>query len=253
MPEENLKQNNQPEPQPTPTPPAPEPPSTPPPPAPTQPPKPEPTPETVPAENKPKITPLPAAEPVVEPQKPIEEKIPEPEIPTEPEPAPKEESQYQADSEPKEIEKATSQNVAPISTPPVPPIPRATEESAPEEGPVKVPTPTSRPAPRPAPATPTPPTPAPSAPEIPFAVKFKNKLKDLLQIANQKRSQKIQDNLEKIMAYAREKQKITNDEVERITNVGDKQATRYLKILVKQSHLMKFGTYKNTFYKPIKK
>ena len=251
MSDENLlKQNNQSKPQPTPTPPAPEP-------TPPAPPKPELAPEAITAEIEPKIiSPLPA-EPVVEPQKPTEPEKTEKATfqniattPEEPEPAPKEESQPQTDNEPKEVvpepkkptepeetEKATFHNVAETS---------AESEPAPK---AEAPTP----APQPIPTAPTPPPPAPSAPEIPFAIKFKNKLKDLLQIANQKRSQKAQENLKKIMAYAQGKQKITNDEVEKIIGVKDSQAANYLNLLVKQNKLIKFGKTTNIFYKPLNK
>lgn len=82
--------------------------------------------------------------------------------------------------------------------------------------------------------------------------KFKDKLKEFRQKANQKRKEKMEKNLEKIMQYAWEKQKVTNNEVEKLTGVGDKQAERYLKILVKKRKLVKFGKTKNTFYKPVK-
>lgn len=86
---------------------------------------------------------------------------------------------------------------------------------------------------------------------MPFMVKFKNKLAEFRQIANQKRTEKMQKNLSIITQYAREKQRITNDEVEKLTGVKDAQATNYLNILVKQGKLIRFGKKKNIFYKPI--
>ncbi|MBU4257011.1 DUF977 family protein [Patescibacteria group bacterium] len=62
----------------------------------------------------------------------------------------------------------------------------------------------------------------------------------------------MQKNLNNIMEYARETQKITNNDVERITKVKHTQSSKYLKMLVKQGLLVKFGKTKNTFYKPIK-
>ena len=79
---------------------------------------------------------------------------------------------------------------------------------------------------------------------------FLEKLKEQLGFANEKRRQKVKQNLDKVMEYAKEKQKITNDEVERITGVKDRQALKYLKILVKQGKLVRFGKKRNTFYKP---
>jgi len=54
------------------------------------------------------------------------------------------------------------------------------------------------------------------------------------------------------MEYAVKTQKVTNDDVERLTGVGDAQAARYLKKLTKQGKIIKFGKTSNTFYKPIK-
>ncbi|MDP3043573.1 MAG: hypothetical protein Q8N21_04170 [bacterium] len=85
-----------------------------------------------------------------------------------------------------------------------------------------------------------------------FMIKFYNKLAELRIIANQKKKEKMQKNLDNIMEYARETQKVTNNDVERITKVKHAQSTKYLKMLVKQGLLVKFGKTKNTFYKPIK-
>ncbi len=85
-----------------------------------------------------------------------------------------------------------------------------------------------------------------------FMAKFYNKLAELRIIANQKKKEKMQKNLDNIMEYARETQKVTNNDVERITKVKHAQSTKYLKMLVKQGLLVKFGKTKNTFYKPIK-
>ncbi len=85
-----------------------------------------------------------------------------------------------------------------------------------------------------------------------FKTKFLDKLKKLRQQANQKRQENMKKNLAIIMEYAHRKQKITNDETEKITGVKNTQAYKYLKILVKQGKLVKFGKNINTFYKPIK-
>ena len=55
-----------------------------------------------------------------------------------------------------------------------------------------------------------------------------------------------------ILDHARQKQKITNNDVEKLTGVKHWQAANYLKILTKQRKLIKFGKTTNTFYKPVK-
>ena len=82
-------------------------------------------------------------------------------------------------------------------------------------------------------------------------VKFLDKLKDLRKQANEKRAQVAKENLEKILKYAKEQQRITNDEVEKLTGVGDTQAANYLNTLVKQGKLIRFGKKRNIFYKPV--
>jgi len=74
-------------------------------------------------------------------------------------------------------------------------------------------------------------------------------LRDKLLNANRKRQEKAEAHLEMIMSYTREHGKITNDEVEHLVKVKDRQALRYLGQLVKQGRLVRFGTKKNTFYK----
>jgi hypothetical protein len=93
--------------------------------------------------------------------------------------------------------------------------------------------------------------PSEAASIVPFVVKFLKHLGILRGQANQKRQENIQDRLDKIMAYAIKHQKITNDEVERLTGVGHRQAVRYLNILVKDKKLVRFGKKSNIFYKPI--
>ena len=81
---------------------------------------------------------------------------------------------------------------------------------------------------------------------------LRTRLNELLVKANEARVTNSEKNLEKIMEYARRTQKVTNNDVERITGVQDRQAGRYLKKLVKNKKLARFGRYKYTFYKPIK-
>lgn len=90
-----------------------------------------------------------------------------------------------------------------------------------------------------------------AAPIVPFALKFLKHLGILRGQANKKRQENIQARLDKIMAYAREHQKITNDDVEHLTGVSDRQALRDLNSLVKEKKLVRFGKKKNVFYKPL--
>jgi len=71
--------------------------------------------------------------------------------------------------------------------------------------------------------------------------------------ANTKRQENKARNLEKILEYAQKNNKITNNEVEKITGVSDRQALNYLQILVKKGKFERFGSKRNTFYKPVSK
>ncbi|MEA3398373.1 MAG: DUF977 family protein [Patescibacteria group bacterium] len=88
--------------------------------------------------------------------------------------------------------------------------------------------------------------------EINFMQKYLNKLTEFRTQANAKRREKKENNLKIIMNFARRKNKITNNEVEQLIGVKNTQASKYLKILLKQGKIVKFGKTKNTFYKPIK-
>ena len=92
-----------------------------------------------------------------------------------------------------------------------------------------------------------------SADKVPFKTKFLDKLKKLRRQANQKRRENMEKNLAKIMDYAEKMQKITNDEVEKITGVSDRQSLNYLEKLVRADKLVRFGKKRNVFYKPVKK
>ncbi len=85
-----------------------------------------------------------------------------------------------------------------------------------------------------------------------FFSQYLKKLSEFRSQANKKRSQKVKENLNAIMDFARQKQKITNNDVEKLTGIKHWQAANYLKILTKQRKLIKFGKTANTFYKPVK-
>jgi hypothetical protein len=57
------------------------------------------------------------------------------------------------------------------------------------------------------------------------------------------------ENLAKILAGAKANGKVTNDDVERLLGVSDRQASRYLNELARQGKLVKYGRFKQTFYK----
>ncbi len=56
--------------------------------------------------------------------------------------------------------------------------------------------------------------------------------------------------LERILAYVREKGKVTNDEVQKLLRVSDATATRYLHELVKRGLLQKGGATRAIYYFP---
>lgn len=84
-----------------------------------------------------------------------------------------------------------------------------------------------------------------------FAVKYKRKLLEQLKSANFIRKNQVKKNLNLVLDYARKHQRITNNDVENLTKVKHDQATDYLNKLVKDKKLIRFGSSKNTFYKPI--
>jgi hypothetical protein len=57
------------------------------------------------------------------------------------------------------------------------------------------------------------------------------------------------DNLAKVLALAKDSGKVTNNDVERLLGTSDRQASRYLNELAKQGKLVKYGRFKQTFYK----
>jgi hypothetical protein len=62
---------------------------------------------------------------------------------------------------------------------------------------------------------------------------------------------RMADRLEKIVVFARENGKVTNNDVERLTGVKDTRAVHYLNMLIKQNRLARFNENKSTFYKVI--
>ena len=60
-----------------------------------------------------------------------------------------------------------------------------------------------------------------------------------------------QKRFDKIIAYARTKPHITNDEIEKLLHVSDATASRYTKILVAQGLLRAEGRGRGTIYKAV--
>jgi hypothetical protein len=87
---------------------------------------------------------------------------------------------------------------------------------------------------------------------IPFIQKVWLYLGELRKKANSKRTAKQEKNLEIILAEAWKTETITNNDVERVTGVSDRQALNYLKELVKRGKLMRFGKGRNIHYKPLR-
>lgn len=65
------------------------------------------------------------------------------------------------------------------------------------------------------------------------------------------KKKKRESRLEKILAYARAKEKITNDEIQKLLRVSDATATRYAEELIRRGFLRKAGRMKSTRYEPI--
>lgn len=69
----------------------------------------------------------------------------------------------------------------------------------------------------------------------------RNFIRDILAKASAKIQSKKKAKLEKIMAALNTKNKITNDEVEKLLHVSDATATRYLSALEKEGKLQQVG------------
>jgi len=74
------------------------------------------------------------------------------------------------------------------------------------------------------------------------------KVKELLQKANEKRKQNKEDNLKRLLDFAKEKKVITNDDVRDSLHVSQSTATNYLSELVKRESVLREGTRGGTKY-----
>lgn len=110
-------------------------------------------------------------------------------------------------------------------------------------------TPEVQPAPTPEPVS-TPPS-SPTNPPTPFSKgsgEAVSPIKNLLLKAKEMIQFRKRKKLEKILELAREKGKITNNNIQKFLRVSDATATRYLSQLVKEGKLTRQGKPKNAFY-----
>lgn len=185
---------------------------------------PQPTPESPESAIK---TPAPVIEPMTPPQEVSPEATP-PEvspIPAEVNPVPDSTSSPQAETAPASAEAtAGTQPVIPTAQiPPNEPIPVQPEPIVPTSAPAV-----------------TQPEPQPTA-SVPVILAPVHAIRDLLakaRVSIQDRKRKKRD---KIMEVFTKKNKITNDEVEKLLHVSDATATRYLSALVKEGKIQKVG------------
>lgn len=80
--------------------------------------------------------------------------------------------------------------------------------------------------------------------------KFLQKMSFLHSQANKKRTWEVEANLLRIMEFAKKHGRVTNNDVEGLTEVGHTQASKYLKMLQKDKKLLRFGSSRLTHYKP---
>lgn len=152
------------------------------------------------------------------PSEPVAEVAPEPEV------VPVEESVPVAEPVPEMPAELSplEPDVVTEEVPPPPP-PASTPASQSESKPVPPPPPVSPPAPK-----------TSSRPRM-------------LEVVRARKAER----LEKIVALAREKRVITNDDVEKLLKVSNATATRYLNALVVAAKLRRFGARKHEKYEPV--
>lgn len=80
---------------------------------------------------------------------------------------------------------------------------------------------------------------------------FLDKLKELRGRANIVRHEHVEENLKKVMEFAREHNRIDNKDVRKLTGLSDERARYYLDKLEKEKKLIQFGQKgPGVFYKP---
>ncbi|OHA08846.1 MAG: hypothetical protein A3B37_00660 [Candidatus Sungbacteria bacterium RIFCSPLOWO2_01_FULL_59_16] len=144
---------------------------------------------------------------------------------------------------PEEADKAP----LPSPEPPLPSEAGAAETAAPEALPSEAQAPETPPPAAEQPLPPPEPPPAePQAPsQLPAAAR---PAIDYPAIGRQTRIQKREARLEKLLAYAREKGRITNDEIQKLLRVSEATASRYACELVRRGLLSKAGKGRAAYY-----
>jgi hypothetical protein len=82
-----------------------------------------------------------------------------------------------------------------------------------------------------------------------FEEQLKSYRRTIIVKAHAKRRERVEENIKKIMAFTRENGRITNDGVERLIGVKDSRAGQYLKKLIKEKKLVRFGAGRKIHYK----
>ena len=104
------------------------------------------------------------------------------------------------------------------------------------------------------PTTTSPPLNRPAVQAKSFMAQFLNKLTELRKQANIKRREKMQDNLDKIIIFAKKHNRIDNKDARELTGLSDSRVRLYFNKLEKQGKFVQFGKKgPRVFYKPIAK
>ena len=126
---------------------------------------------------------------------------------------------------PESGESAVTESPAPRAAPPPAPLEETPEPPAPEPAPQET---------KPRPETPAPPS--------------ASRPQDFREVMQRAKMRKREVRLEKILAYVREKGRVTNDDIQKLLRVSDATATRYAAELVRRSLVEKVGRGRAAYY-----
>ncbi|PIQ68400.1 MAG: hypothetical protein COV91_04365 [Candidatus Taylorbacteria bacterium CG11_big_fil_rev_8_21_14_0_20_46_11] len=86
-----------------------------------------------------------------------------------------------------------------------------------------------------------------------FPARFKAKLKELSLLGVEKRRRQADERIEKILGFAREHNRIDNEDARKLTGLSDERVRHYLDELEKEGKLEQFGRKRpKVFYMPIR-
>lgn len=89
--------------------------------------------------------------------------------------------------------------------------------------------------------------------EVDFEKEFKCKLRNLIQIANQKRQKQVRKNIENILVYAFKHNHVDNKAARELTGLKAARVRVYFNDLEKQGKLIQIGKRgRNVYYRPVK-